>query len=190
MKKFLVLVAVAMLFVPATASAFEVVIPYFLDGGRLVGSNPEPDTVKGGAAFITMVNLTSDTLTLGVVYTDPNGVDATPADNTFELAPFAANGYRPVVTDTGNEDVTIPNALQAVGGTPTGFARDAGGNGGRGGVRFVLAPPNGVGAVTDYPDYDNWPPAPFTILLNQYLFYDWALAGSGMEQGFISKPLE
>ena len=165
MKKLVTLVAMAMLFVPVTASAFEVVIPYFLDGGRLTGSSPEPDTVKGGAAFITMVNLTKDTLTLGVVYTDPMGQDATPADNTFELNPFASNGFRPVRTDDGNEDTTIPGAVT----TGTMFGFDAAGNGGRGGLRMLLAPPNGVGDVTDYSDFANWPPAPFALLMNQYL---------------------
>ena len=188
MKKLVTLVAMAMLFVPVTASAFEVVIPYFLDGGRIIAT--EGTTIKGGAAFITMVNLTNDTLTLGVVYVDTFGVNSTPSDNTFELNPGAANGFRPVATDIGMEDDTIPGALASVGGTPTSFARDANGNGGRGGLRLVLAPPNGVGTVEDYPDFANWGPMPFAALLNQYIFYDWALAGAGMEAGFVTKNLE
>ena len=197
MKKLVTLVAMAMLFVPATASAFEVVIPYFLDGGKVLSG---PDVTAeagwaGGASFVTVVNLTDDTLTLGVVYTDRDGKDATPTDNTFEINPRASLNYRPVRTDPDNEGIDangklIPDAVATLDGTNSTFDWKTGGHAGFGGLRMLLAPPDGTGAVGDYANFASWPPAPFSMLLMQYVFYDFALAGTGMEAGFISKPLE
>ena len=54
MKKIFALALIAALVVPTAASAFEVVVPYVLDGGR-VFSDAAENSFQGGAAFITLV---------------------------------------------------------------------------------------------------------------------------------------
>ena len=189
MKKIFALALIAALVIPTAASAFEVVIPYVLDGGR-VFSLPAENTFQGGAAFITLVNLTDDTLVLGSVYTDANGVPCTPNGNTFLINPQSSFAIRPVAEDQFTEKTAAAGGpkqpLFTVDGADTTFKRANQFDAGFGAVKFVVARPTGKGSVEQYPNYNTWPDAPIYALLQQYNLYD-SFAGhpAGFVGGFI-----
>jgi len=95
MKKMLVLVAMAALLAPATAMAYEVVVPYFVDDQILEYPGGTNVIQQGWATFIKVVNLSGDQLVLGVRYTDVDGLPATPAGNTFMIEPYSGWPFRP-----------------------------------------------------------------------------------------------
>jgi len=191
MKRVMVLAVMVALLVPA-ASAYEIVIPYFSDGGRL---GKEPATVQGMETFVQLVNMTKDTLTLGIRYTDINGISCTPGGNSFEIAPLASWAFRPVAEDTGAERRATDDPAttdRVEGGGPkqpydwvdgnntgvdsdkTSFWRDAAGNGGNGGCALFVLPREGDTSVTDYPGYADWPDTetPIFAMLVSYNLYD------------------
>jgi len=65
-------------------------------------------------AFLRVKNLDPETIVCSITYADVNGIDATPAENPFVLAPFASIGFRPVAEDVfaeGEVGMRVPNAL-------------------------------------------------------------------------------
>ena len=152
MKKLIVLAVLAAFVVPA-ANAYEIVIPYMVDSAGLIGGGTLP--ASGYLTFVQLSNLTEDTLSLGVRYTDTNGVACTPADNTFEINPLTSWGFRPVAEDAGGEYTYAEGGpaspLTSVGGEATSYA------GGKGGVAIFVLPPTGGEDVTEYAHYYEWP---------------------------------
>ena len=117
MKKIIVMAMMAALLVSTSASAFEVVIPYFQDGhatgyedaagvtydgsGFPIQGTATPGV--GGLAQVMVANLTADDLVLGVVYTDASGLPSTPDGNTFIISANSSMIFRPVAEENGGE---------------------------------------------------------------------------------------
>ena len=87
----------------------SVVVPFFLDNAPADGSYPPK---SGTATYIGIKNVTADTITVRVEYTDHLGNDQTPDVDTFELEPYGGAGWRPCANDPGTEGASssIPDA--------------------------------------------------------------------------------
>jgi len=200
MKKVIALAAMAVLLVPMGASAYEIVVPFFNDGGRVWGDTADTGA-SGNCTWIYLVNMTRDTLTLGVRYTDINGIPCTPDGNSFEINPLSSWAFRPVAEDTGAErtvDLGGPKQPYAwVDGNNTGqdsdktsFWRDSAGNGGLGGCALFVLPKQGDTSVTQYPDYENWPDTdtPIFAMVNSYNLYSFLSGAPGGMTAAIKGP--
>ena len=94
------------------ASANTIIIPVFNDSGSLTTEAP-----SGLRTYIRVKNLDDATIVCAVEYVDLNGLDGTPVDNTFVLAPLATVGFRPVAHDTAGEGASGAAVPNASGGT-------------------------------------------------------------------------
>ena len=101
MKKILVLAIMAAFLAPA-ASAFEVVLPYFVDNA-IVDLGSGDVSQAGWTTIVKLVNNTTDDLYCGIRYTGANGRNATPAGNTFELLALSGWPFRPCQDVRGEE---------------------------------------------------------------------------------------
>ena len=100
----------ALLMVAGVASANTIIVPFFNDGGSLAGGDN-----TGMRTYVRVKNLDAETIVCAITYVDVNGVDGTPGDNTFVLAPLSTVGFRPVADDSAAEGAAgaaVPNALQ------------------------------------------------------------------------------
>jgi len=181
LKRLIVLAMAAALLVPATASAYEVIIPFFNDSA--VDALASGDA--GFGTFVQVVNLTEETLLLGIRYTDSDGRNATPAGNTFEISPLASWGFRPIAENSfaeravalGGPRPPLPEEDtdgDGVGdGTATTFAVNTENRGGGyGGLAIFVLPPSGPGgSLTEYSSYDEalWAETP-PIYLSQTVY--------------------
>ena len=93
MRKFLVLTALVA--VGGMASASYIVAPFILDNG------------VSAAGAIGIFNLSSDDLTVGVIYNDGSQF-RTPADNTFELGGNSSIGWHPGTNNPASEGADNP----------------------------------------------------------------------------------
>lgn len=100
--------------IPGVASANTLVIPFFADGGSLIGTG---EAKQGQAAFIGLKSLETETITVAIRYTDNNGIDCTPTANSFQLGPGSSKTFRPVRNDPNAENTDVPNAVQVPGST-------------------------------------------------------------------------
>jgi hypothetical protein len=115
LKKLSILMTLAMVMtVAGVASANTIIVPFFNDGGSLSTASG-----TGLRTYIRVKNLDSATIVCAVTYTDINGVDGTPGDNTFVLGPLATVGFRPVAADTAGEGPKGSLVPNATGGTFT-----------------------------------------------------------------------
>ena len=113
MKKLSILMTLAMVMtVAGVASANTIVIPFFNDGGSLA-----TETAAGMRTFIRVKNLDSATIVCAITYVDVDGLDGTPVDNTFVLAPLATVGFRPIAVDSAAEGAAGVLVPDASGGT-------------------------------------------------------------------------
>ena len=113
MKKLSIFVALMM--VAGVASANTIVVPFFNDGGSLAS-----ETAAGMRTYIRVKALDAETTVCTITYVDINGVDGTPGDNTFVLAPLATVGFRPVADDSVSEGAVGQAVPNATGGTFSG----------------------------------------------------------------------
>lgn len=184
MKKLMALALMAAVLVPVTASAYEVVVPFFNDAAQLDYTDLENVTVSqpGWVTFVKIVNMTNDALNLGIRYTDGAGAASTPAGNTFEVAALSALPFRPV-QEEGREEVIVdwggpPPPLETedtddppdgIGdGDATSFANNV--TGGKGSLAVFIVPPAGGEDLNDYPGYaaEEWPPQPIALMIEVY----------------------
>lgn len=186
MKKLIVL-AIMVAFLAPTASAFEVVVPYFVDDGLLEYPGGTTVLTQGWQTFVFLVNLTEDDLQIGVRYTDYNGLESTPAGNTFELLALSGWPFRPcqdVRPEEGNKVApgTAGN-VPGVGPRPPLQEEDEDGDGIGDGTANSFAVHKGslalyiVGELADYPGYgDTWGTEtsgpPIAVMLQQYSVID------------------
>lgn len=98
--------------VAGVASANTIIIPFFNDGGSLALEDP-----VGMRTYIRVKNMDAETIVCAITYTDINGVDGTPGDNTFVLGALATVGFRPVANDTAAEGAVGAAVPDATGGT-------------------------------------------------------------------------
>ena len=116
MKKILVLAIMAAFLAPVTASAFEVIVPYFVDDA-IVNLDSGDVENAGWTTLIKLVNNVENagaSLWCGIRYTGANGRNATPAGNTFELESLSGWAFRPC------QDVRGEEANKVAPGTPLG----------------------------------------------------------------------
>ena len=115
MKKILVLAIMAAFLAPA-ASAYEVVVPYFVDDAA-VGADGSVEAA-GWTTIVTLVNNSSDDLWCGVRYTGANGRNATPAGNTFELLALSGWAFRPCADNRAEEGNKVSPGTPLLDGSP------------------------------------------------------------------------
>ena len=171
MKKVLVLlVAIAIGAVTVPASASTLIAPFFSDAGTMLGpfdTSPDPAPAnasvcidgaydratwgyRGQSTFIALANIGTATAVVAVTYTDKNGIDATPVNNTFELGVKMSIIGRPVRFDPNAETTDGADMATGVFGTPripkavqvenvNKFFVKNGGGGGAGGAIFETA---------------------------------------------------
>ena len=206
MKKLLVLAIVAAFLAPATASAFEVVVPYFVDDGILEYPGGTTVLTQGWQTFVKLVNLTEDDLVCGVRYTDYNGLACTPAGNTFDLAALSGWPFRPcqdVRAEEGNKVAPgTAGTVPGVGPRPPLQAEDTTGDGEedgdessfalhKGALAIYIVAPRGGDSITDYPNYlDTWggedDGPPIAVMLETYSVIDkYANSTSSITQGVV-----
>jgi len=98
-----------LLAVAGVAGANSILIPFFGDDAE-----PPPPYSAGLAAFIQLMNVEEDPIVVMVEYFDPDGVDGTPGECTFELSGRTAISFRPVQNDEaleGEAGAAVPDAL-------------------------------------------------------------------------------
>ncbi|NUM55995.1 MAG: hypothetical protein HUU46_20330 [Candidatus Hydrogenedentes bacterium] len=113
MKKLALFASVLMLGA-LTAGAGTLGVAAFNDGAGTTDINLTPSSLQ--ATFMTLKNNTGSPQEYTILYYSLQGVDRTPAANTFTIAGNAARSWRPVATDA-NEGAgsTIPNATGTAG---------------------------------------------------------------------------
>ena len=186
MKKLFVLAVMAAFLAP-TAGAFEVIVPYFVDDALLEYPGGTTVLTQGWQTYVKLVNLTEDTLFCGVRYTDYNGLNCTPAGNTFELAALSGWPFRPcqdIRQEEGNKVAPgTAGEVPGVGPRPPLQEEDEDGDGAGDGTESSFALHKGalaiyiVGDMGDYPGYgDTWGTdssgPPIAVMLETYSVID------------------
>ena len=117
MKKIFVLAIMAAFLAPVTASAFEVVIPYFVDNAVIDLASGSVEQA-GWTTIVKLVNNTDEDLYCGIRYTGSQGLNATPAGNTFELLALSGWPFRPCQDVRGEEGNKVAPGTPLVSGDP------------------------------------------------------------------------
>jgi hypothetical protein len=108
----------ALMVMPKGGGALTLSVPFYLDNGaNFVGGTPPNN---GTASFIAVKNMRNVPVTITLTYTDAEGLDHTPANNTYVIPSNAMVSWRPFADDP----VEGPTAGQLVpntdGGPPWG----------------------------------------------------------------------
>jgi len=85
-------------------------VPFYLDNASNFDDNGVP--ADGTASFIGVKNGTDNPATLTITYTDTNGNDHTPVENTYVLPPNSMVSWRPFANDPvegGSSGQLVPN---------------------------------------------------------------------------------
>jgi hypothetical protein len=99
----------SMMLLPEGDGAFTISVPFYLDNA----SNFLNGTVtNGSASFIGVKNMDNTPIILTLTYTDTEGVDHTPVDNTYLLAANSMVSWRPSADDPAEGNTSgrlVPN---------------------------------------------------------------------------------
>ena len=124
---------IALLAVSIGAFAGTLGVPWFIEGATQ-------------SAYVTITNTTAVDMLCAITYYNADGVNRTPTPNSFSIPAFSALGFRPTITDGGNEGPgsDVPNKLMETGLDPgtTGYSRP-----GPALITFVGAPGQLAGRV-------------------------------------------
>jgi hypothetical protein len=87
-------------------------VPFYLDDGSNFSGNSPPS--DGAATFVGIKNTGSSPIDLRLTYTDTDGVDHTPNDDTYTLAGNSTVSWRPYADDSVEGGVSgqlVPNTI-------------------------------------------------------------------------------
>jgi hypothetical protein len=104
----------SMMVLPEGRGSNTLSVPFYLDdGSNYVDATPPTD---GSASFVGVKNMSDIPVTLTLTYTDTDGTDHTPAENTYLLPANAMVSWRPFADDIVEGDTAgqlVPNTAPA-----------------------------------------------------------------------------